>query len=645
MEVPRFQAWAVEEVNFPFHEHPLHRSGGYGLKCHGCRQPGYTEDGYRCSECYGKFFIHKECAESPLEINHSCHPQHPLNLVGFLDFNQCHLCHGDVWTVGYRCSTCDLWLHTSCSRIPTSHTIQKPEAHEHSLTLLMEVGKTRFTCHVCGLRWDGNYYRYACKQRDFFCHIKCVSLSPEINHLSHPSHPLQLLKDGAPLYSDGKCCLCGKASEEGRFYHCSACNYSLDLDCVRNPPPLTHISPKTHEHELTLIPRHLSFTCNACGKQGDRNPYVCLQCNFMIHRSCFELPLLININRHDHRISRTYLLGLGFSRHDCAVCHKKDVWDGRELIGKPEETEDIEPPFRVIDDNLINHFTHEEHNLSLNNKAREEGMIECKACIRPVYSDPFYGCMQCDYVLHQTCANLPRTKRHPLSADKLTLVGGATYFQDSFQCYACLRHSTGFRYRMRHTPWYDGMIDVECISITEPLKHDSHPHPLYYYDKKYKGRQYCEACGGYCHRGFRCIRDDCEFYLDYGCAVLPKMVEKHKVDDHSLFQCYGENAKGEYWCDICEEKVDPKRWFYTCDHCSTTLHINCVLGDMFSGHAAGSVFTYLEREFQVVANNGISRPYCHVCKSRCKASLILKTHDGTGLFICSYTCFHKFMFT
>ncbi|XP_010528985.1 PREDICTED: uncharacterized protein LOC104805963 [Tarenaya hassleriana] len=664
----------MDEIEFSFHDHPLHRSGAFSIWCDGCSQPGYSSDGYRCSECYRDFFMHQKCAESPLVIDHSSHHQHPLNLSCVPASKPCHLCDGHVSDVGYGCSACDLWLHISCSRNPPSHVIENPKAHEHSLTLFLMPNEIElFICHICG--YCCFHSAYVCSQCEFFFHVNCVNLSPEIKHPSHPSHPLQLLMDGAPRYSDGKCCLCGDEFEKGRLYHCSLCNYSLNLDCVKCPPPLTHKSPKTHEHKLTLIPRHLSFTCNACGKNGDRSPYVCLQCNFMIHRKCFDLPLLININRHDHRISRTYLLGLKFFDHDCAVCHRKvdwpyggyicsscpnfvahpdcsttpSVWDGKELIGTPEEIEDMEPPFKVIDDSLINHFTHEEHNLRLNNKddiACDERIIECKACIRPVYSDPFYSCTQCNYILHETCANLPRTKRHPLFAEKLTLVGGSTYLQDSFTCHACDRRSTGFRYCVRKL---DYAVDVQCISISEPLNHDSHPHPLYFVDRC---RGNCEACGKLGYLGFRCIREECEYFLHYGCAVLPKMVEKHKADDHPLFQCYGEDidATGRYWCDICEREVDPKRWFYTCDRCCTTFHIDCVLGDLFMGHAAGSMFTTKafdivapNRQVQVVANNGICRPYCDVCKSRCKASLILKTRDDAGLFICSSPCLRHFI--
>ncbi|CAA7046585.1 unnamed protein product [Microthlaspi erraticum] len=124
---------------------------------------------------------------------------------------------------------------------------------------------------------------------------------------------------------------------------------------------------KVHEHTLTLIARLISFVCDACGMEGDRSPYACLQCDLMFfHQDCACFPRVIHVNRHDNRVSYTYPLGAG--EWKCGVCWKEidwsyganyscsdcsdyaihslcatrdDVWDGEELDGVPEEVEDI----------------------------------------------------------------------------------------------------------------------------------------------------------------------------------------------------------------------------------------------------------------------------------------------------------------
>ena len=46
------------------------------------------------------------------------------------------------------------------------------------------------------------------------------------------------------------------------------------------------------------------------------------------------------------------------------------MWDGIDLDGTLEEEEEIEESFQVLDDKLINHFSHE-HDLELN----ESGIV------------------------------------------------------------------------------------------------------------------------------------------------------------------------------------------------------------------------------------------------------------------------------
>ncbi|CAL9247382.1 unnamed protein product [Arabidopsis halleri] len=369
----------MEKVELPVHNHPLipFTRFHHGL-CTGCwsDSDGYIYGGYICNELGCNSVFHKECAESAAEINHHSHPNHPLKLfLAYKPFD-CSLC-GDSPRVGYSCSICDFKLDLSCARQPPPPqpaALEDFKVHEHPLVL---------------------------------------SNRREVE--------LTLLKSN----SEQKCLLCGKEFEE-QLHHCDVCNFSICKKCARNPPPLGVVSPKTHEHTLHLVPRVVDFTCNACGTQGDHSPYFCLHCNFMIHRDCIDLPRVININRHDHRIS--YISYLGHGSWTCGVCRKKvdgfygayfcskcpsyavhsrcatryDVWDKIELEGTPEDIEDI-APFIVIDAYTIKHFSHG-HNLKL---SKDSSILQedrlCEACVFQIYNDPFYSCEQCDFVLHETC--------------------------------------------------------------------------------------------------------------------------------------------------------------------------------------------------------------------------------------------------
>lgn len=443
------------------------------------------------------------------------------------------------------------------------------------------------------------------------------------------------------------------------FYHCSSCNFTLDWRCVVNPPPQSVVDLKDHDHQLTLLPRLLSFTCNVCGLKGDRSPYMCVQCDFMIHHFCLGLPRVININRHDHRVSRTLLLGVvnsvcgvcrkkvdwtcgGFSCKRCPgyVVHSKcaarnDVWNGEELEGVPEEEEDVEP-YVVIGDNTIRHFSHEEHNLRRihGNGIMYEENKRCSACVHPIGLQSFYSCMECDFSLHHNCAKCPKKKWHVvLHNERLTL--DTNEEQDWFACDACDGVSNGFMYKDG-----DKTLDVLCGSISEPFVHPSHPHhPLYYIPTEIDG--ICNGCNSKEDYVLRCIEDDCRFVLCFKCATLPQVV-KHIVDDHPLSLCYGEEeASGKYWCDICEGKTNPQKWFYTYKDHLASLHTECVLGK-FSGLMPRSIAESPDHSFEVVLNNSVTRPFCSVCKSRCMYPINLKLLGTSERYLCSIDCVNLF---
>ncbi|KAF8079727.1 hypothetical protein N665_1004s0011 [Sinapis alba] len=645
----------MERVELPqLHKHPLIPFTRFAFSgCEGCRHlfsKFYViYGGYRCNElgCGEEAVFHKECFKPLKEINHSIHPNHPLKLIIPtipLQDSQQHTCFcGRSFKTGYCCTICDFKLDLECAKRPEPLVLPKNSyGHEHPLKLFSEpFDENGFKiCKACRLYVNMKAPHYRCQEcEEFVIHMDCLDLFPEAYHTSHPQHPLKSFRSQVPDYADKKCLLCEEEFDQRhhQLHHCDVCNFSICRTCFHYPPPVDVECLKTHEHKLHLVPRLIDFTCNVCGTQGNRSPYFCLPCNFMIHQECIDLPRVININRHDHRISYTPRLGHG--EWKCKVCRKKvdgfygaytcskcptfavharcatrrDIWDMVELEGTPEEEEEI-APYEVIDDNTIRHFGHEHHNLRFN----KDGMIlsentRCKACAFQIGAEPFYICKQhqCGFILHEECANLPRKKRHVCNNLPFIL---HTDSHIKFKCQLCDQYSTGFRYESG--PYVN--IDVRCASISDSIEHESHPHPLYYYSTSNDRR--CSRCEKQVDFVFRC--DECEDYiLDGKCALLPKKVMKKRYDDHPLFLSYGDmNVDEKHWCEACETKVDPKRGFYTCHDCGVVLHISCLVGD-FSYVMLGSLLSIKD---EVVTNTSICRPVCYACNSRCKLSSVLK---------------------
>ncbi|XP_010490306.1 PREDICTED: uncharacterized protein LOC104768064 [Camelina sativa] len=647
----------MEKVEVPIHKHPLLPfTRFFERPCVGCKYLGYIYQGYRCNElgCH-KTLYHKECAESLPQINHPSHPDHPLKLLLNGRSSTCSRC-GVSFQNGYSCSICDFKLDLSCASGQAPPLIlEKSNLHEHPLELFNGLKSGVRSCQVCKYRVFNSEQCYRCYQCELVFHLECAKFFPEASHTSHPQHQLKYLTAKAtPDYADKKCLLCGIKLRS--LHHCDVCNFSICSRCMSNPPPVSVVSPTTHEHQLHLVPRCMDFTCNACGTQGERSPYFCLQCNFMIHRECIDLPRVININRHDHRIFYTHRLGHGnwkcgvcrktvdgfYGAYSCSKCSdyvvhsrcatRDDVWDMIELEGTPEEPEET-APFVVIDENTIKHFSHD-HNLQMiDNHGRNilEEIKLCQACVFQIGTEPFYTCKQCVFVLHEKCANIPRKKKHMCHNQPFTL--DTNSICKEFTCHLCLQRFNGFRYKSLNNM----TLDVRCGSSSEPLWHESHPHPLYYSNDKYP--KHCSECG---RTGrFRC--DECDFSLDFKCGLLPKKVIRHRYDDHPLVLSYGESSvDGKYWCEACETEVDPKKWFYTCSDCGVILHISCVGGGDFTYIRPSSVIPY---EAEYVSNTSICRPVCTVCNTRCKLSTILKvSKTKVVVYVCSFKCFASVRF-
>ncbi|XP_076904855.1 uncharacterized protein LOC143560438 [Bidens hawaiensis] len=75
--------------------------------------------------------------------------------------------------------------------------------------------------------------------------------------------------------------------------------------------------------------------------------------------------------------------------------------------------------------------------------------------------------------------------------------------------------------------------------------------------------------------GFHCPA--CDFYLHTMCALLLPGKIRHKYDKHSLSLRYypAENHSSEYFCEICEDELNPQKWFYHCSTCASSMHTVC----------------------------------------------------------------------
>ncbi|KAL0887478.1 hypothetical protein Bca101_011461 [Brassica carinata] len=399
------------------HEHPLFPSARFTRgECSGCHVSGAIYGGYYCNEnnCYVKF--HKECAEAPLEINNSFHPQHPLTLMFTINhrlrFAPCDLCGKHLGNPVYRCSSCRFKVHFKCGIKPSPLAIEHPLCHDHPLAYL--------------------------KKRD----------------------------------EESPCELC-EENINGPSYSCIQCHVHFHLDCI-------HLAKEYHG----------TYSCSVCP-------------NYAAHSRCVV---------------------------------RSGVWDGVELEGIPDDTKYI-APFKVVADDLIVHFSHKDHTLRLHkdNVTQSDRWLQCEACMYPVVFDSIYVCDECGYVLHEKCANLPMKKRLIFDTVPYTL---EAHTLDYIDCHMCRTLSDGFLYKSQSQKW--NYKDVHCGSLSEPLYHDGHLHPLYFHETR---SHHCHGCHDVVH-GYVLRCDACNFVLCSYCASLPEKI-CHMNEENPLTLYYDEKGNNK----------------------------------------------------------------------------------------------------
>ncbi|KAL1187754.1 Protein VACUOLELESS GAMETOPHYTES [Cardamine amara subsp. amara] len=508
-------------------------------------------------------------------------------------------------------------------------------------------------CGICrGSNFGTDYY--FCDYCAKMFHKECVQSPPKIKHPYHSEHHLQLQFSFSYEIGD-QYCFCCTRKVKYLLYYCTICEVFMHPICAMKPISFVINPPKRHDHPLTFFPRQTVLTCNICGLLRKLYPtYICARCNFVAHKDCMNYPHIIKISRHNHRISYIYPLqsresscgvcrqitNSGYGAYTCGKCSNyvvhsrcalgKNVWDGEELEDIEEEDDIIQDfrPFSVISEGVIDYFLHD-HHLQLKTIILYHESKLCQACCLPIYEGNFYSCMECHFIIHETCTNLSRRIQHALHPHPLRLVIGDDSW-DYFCCHACVRRFNGFNYKcsIRDCNFY---LDIRCAAIFEPFYFKIHGHPLYLALDPAE-QPICHICKRKCYKQLNCI--ECIFIVCIKCATLPYTV-RYTHDTYFLTFLSGEELCKKVWCDMCELNLGDTctQVFYWSNEYYTAFHIECVLGA--DPYLKPGQYYRNGVETKILGKNNISRPLCSVCKKRCQSTIIKRRNE----IACSIECF------
>ncbi|PWA77263.1 C1-like protein [Artemisia annua] len=344
-----------------------------------------------CSNCCFAEFARKAKAdaikeEAKIKIEHKSHPQHPLTLKLRPASFHCDACNAKDEGLFYECDTCDFWIHKSCATL--APTINLPHHHpKHPLVLVYSLPEKFYRypyyCKFCNKYVRRDEWLYHCGNCRFFAHIKCAlkaeitsrddpstsaasddvhSLlhfpmleaftdplkllhsniiaqddkeTTEINHWSHPAHPLVLnvedpqgnnripdINSGDPI----KVCYACVRPLSFPYYSCKedGCSIFTDLHkyCAHLPRTLQYqLHPDHTLHLVDTWGRNNFYRCNGCHSYGNTFAYECkTNCNFYLCANCAFLPITIKHESHNHRLTQLI--------DPQVICNACDQWFG-----------------------------------------------------------------------------------------------------------------------------------------------------------------------------------------------------------------------------------------------------------------------------------------------------------------------------
>ncbi|KAI4382672.1 hypothetical protein MLD38_008608 [Melastoma candidum] len=212
--------------------------------------------------------------------------------------------------------------------------------------------------------------------------------------------------------------------------------------------------------------------------------------------------------------------------------------------------------------------------------------LRCKLCSEAVHAS-FYGCSECQFYLHKSCAKLPERIEVPFHEHN----GCVLYIADKYpsneekihgrECVLC-DDSSGVLYKC-HT--CSVKIHQECTRLPRSLIHPCHnEHPLNLRIEDVNSfRRYqffCYACGFEGHDAFYFCKH-CNYHCHVKCALYLERSVLHKRHwDPLILSPPPKDETDEYYCEICAERRHPDVWIYLCSKCDYQGHVSCVNPDV-----------------------------------------------------------------
>ncbi|PKI39101.1 uncharacterized protein LOC116209641 [Punica granatum] len=352
---------------------------------------------------------------------------------------------------------------------------------------------------------------------------------------------------------------------------------------------MASLQHQMHPHALNrrVLSENYSIDCYFCGQVIQGSAYCCQEhCWYHLHESCALLELPLQILHHPFHPQHPLELipntangtDCGYSCGDCNYFMELKL---AVATLPPENNEDQEEESKEEEGIIIHHVSHDHPLISFRAKMPE--WITCRGCWVKESGRVYYGCGECQFLLHQSCAQAHPEIRHPFHPQHpLTLV---FYYENRFRCQAC-----GFE-KKRQLAYYCHEcrfhLDVPCAALFGSLlknedrtmiQHFSHPHQMTSFHLQMKAAYiFCPVCilqlSGEVY-----FCPDCFFLIHRSCAdkLSPEIVHfLHPSHPLKLLEKPWYSS-GRYTCSSCW-RDDGSALHFNCKKCMFDLHPGCAM--------------------------------------------------------------------
>ncbi|XP_018462618.1 uncharacterized protein LOC108833709 [Raphanus sativus] len=463
----------------------------------------------------------------------------------------------------------------------TKTSMYQPLIHEHLLFY-----SARFfistTCTGCD-RIDNFYGGYCCNEPDCFVwfHKECAEAPLEINHPSHPEHPITLTKFN-DINDPGYCYLCGLYMPS-RGFNCSTCEFKVDLACGMKPWPPIIEHPLCHDHPIIFKRSHSSF-CEVCKDLIHIQSYSCIKCDVYFHANCIQLSKELKHPCHiNHPLKLTALDTLtNDAEKTCLLCSETPI-DVCYFCSICNFTTCLtctkNPPPLVVE-----HTKTHQHPLT---RLSKRISYICDVCGLKCKNEEHHGsyiCHHCDFVIHGKCIGFPRViniNRHVHRISFTQLLGAGyskcgvchqsiTQYHGAYTCSVCPNYAVHSDCAVNVTTVWDGVelegipddtkdlaaykvVGDDLINHVSHVKHNLklHKDNFVLYDHKWMR---CEACIDPVGFDSIYVCEECCFILHEKCANLPMKI-KYFFDIIPYILEF-ENITAAKYCSLCHTYSD-----------------------------------------------------------------------------------------